>query len=227
MSRFRPAPQILETQKKCSVFRRFRPPGAVSRPQGRQKTAQDEKPALGKPSRHPGSRGAAPGPRDGAPARRTRSRRPLARCRLQIHGRHGAGAPRLFRHAPHALRRLLGSSTEGLSGNVRVRPRRPLRHAPHTFRGLIGSSTEGPGGRVRMRPRHGFRYTPHVSWPHRELHRKPQWQGPHASPRQFRHTPHTVRGPIGSSTEGPSGRVRMRFLPLGPSVELPMELQNV
>eukprot|EP00959_Pyramimonas_sp_CCMP1952_P012912 273065-Pyramimonas_sp.AAC.1 len=26
----------------------------------------------------------------------------------------------------------------------------------------------------------------------------------------FRHTPHTVRGPIGSSAEGPSGCVRMR-----------------
>eukprot|EP00959_Pyramimonas_sp_CCMP1952_P256789 5364786-Pyramimonas_sp.AAC.1 len=29
----------------------------------------------------------------------------------------------------------------------------------------------------------------------------------------FRHTPHTVRGPRGSSTEGPSGRVRMASPP--------------
>ena len=31
-----------------------------------------------------------------------------------------------------------------------------------------------------------------------------------APPRPFRHTSHTLRGPIGSSTEGSSGRVRMR-----------------
>eukprot|EP00959_Pyramimonas_sp_CCMP1952_P302863 6336589-Pyramimonas_sp.AAC.1 len=30
-----------------------------------------------------------------------------------------------------------------------------------------------------------------------------------AAPHQFRHSPHTVRGPIGGSTEGPSGCVRM------------------
>eukprot|EP00959_Pyramimonas_sp_CCMP1952_P194546 4068329-Pyramimonas_sp.AAC.1 len=29
-------------------------------------------------------------------------------------------------------------------------------------------------------------------------------------PHQFRHTPHQVRGPIGSSTEGPSATARMR-----------------
>ena len=50
----------------------------------------------------------------------------------------------------------------------------------------------------------------HGSRPHRELHRRPQWQGSHASPGPFRHTPHTVRGPIESSTEGPCGRVRLR-----------------
>ena len=51
----------------------------------------------------------------------------------------------------------------------------------HTPR--IGSSTEGPRGTGRMRQRHSYT--------------------------QFWHTPHTVRGPIGSSTERPSGRVRM------------------
>eukprot|EP00959_Pyramimonas_sp_CCMP1952_P447191 9362998-Pyramimonas_sp.AAC.1 len=42
----------------------------------------------------------------------------------------------------------------------------------------------------------------------REFHRRPLWQGSSRGP--FRHTPHTVRGPSGSSTEGPSDRVRMR-----------------
>eukprot|EP00959_Pyramimonas_sp_CCMP1952_P312171 6533531-Pyramimonas_sp.AAC.1 len=43
-------------------------------------------------------------------------------------------------------------------------------------------------------------------WPHMELHRRIQWQGPHAStpPRT------SLRGPIGGSTEGSTGRVRMR-----------------
>eukprot|EP00959_Pyramimonas_sp_CCMP1952_P208766 4366772-Pyramimonas_sp.AAC.1 len=49
--------------------------------------------------------------------------------------------------------------------------------------------------------------------PHRELQRRPKWPRPHApSPPTacpFRHTPHTIRGPIGISTEGSSGRVRM------------------
>ena len=47
-------------------------------------------------------------------------------------------------------------------------------------------------------------------WPHRELHRTPQWQGSHGGPAPFWRTPHTVRGPIGSSTEGPRGKARIR-----------------
>ena len=43
------------------------------------------------------------------------------------------------------------------------------------------------------------------SRPHREFHRRPQWHGLHASP-----LPSTaLRGPIGNSTEGPSGSARM------------------
>eukprot|EP00959_Pyramimonas_sp_CCMP1952_P243167 5083057-Pyramimonas_sp.AAC.1 len=49
------------------------------------------------------------------------------------------------------------------------------------------------------------------SWPHRGLHRRPQRRGSHAVPLPFRRTPHPVRGPIGSSTAGPSGGVRMQF----------------
>ena len=55
-------------------------------------------------------------------------------------------------------------------------------------------------------------YPSHGSWPHREPHRRPQWWCPHAPAPlidpKFWHTPHTVRGPIGSPTEGPSGGVR-------------------
>eukprot|EP00959_Pyramimonas_sp_CCMP1952_P084554 1768645-Pyramimonas_sp.AAC.2 len=39
------------------------------------------------------------------------------------------------------------------------------------------------------------------------VHRRPQWQGSHASA-----PPSTAfRGPMGSSTEGPSGCIRMRL----------------
>eukprot|EP00959_Pyramimonas_sp_CCMP1952_P152010 3180299-Pyramimonas_sp.AAC.1 len=49
---------------------------------------------------------------------------------------------------------------------------------------------------------------PHVSEPQKELHRRftvavSTWRHP------FRHTPHTLRGPMRSSTEGPSCNVRM------------------
>ena len=43
-----------------------------------------------------------------------------------------------------------------------------------------------------------------------ELHGRLQWQGPHAYSGPLRRTPHTFRGPIGSSTKGSTGRVRMR-----------------
>ena len=63
---------------------------------------------------------------------------------------------------------------------------------------------------LALRRRPILAHPSHVSWPHRELHRRPQWQGPHAAPRQFRRTLHEDRRPIRSSTEGASGRVRMR-----------------
>eukprot|EP00959_Pyramimonas_sp_CCMP1952_P118485 2477422-Pyramimonas_sp.AAC.1 len=47
-----------------------------------------------------------------------------------------------------------------------------------------------------------------ASWPHGELNRRLQWRCPRAFP-----PPSTApRGPIGSSTEGSSGCVRMRLL---------------
>eukprot|EP00959_Pyramimonas_sp_CCMP1952_P027755 582500-Pyramimonas_sp.AAC.1 len=44
-----------------------------------------------------------------------------------------------------------------------------------------------------------------VSWPNGELHRRPQWRSSHASP------PPSIafRGPVGSTTEGLGGAVRM------------------
>eukprot|EP00959_Pyramimonas_sp_CCMP1952_P188785 3948587-Pyramimonas_sp.AAC.1 len=52
------------------------------------------------------------------------------------------------------------------------------------------------------------------SWPHREPHRRPQRQGPHAgTATHFGTTAHEGRGPTGNSTEGHSGRVRMRGPP--------------
>eukprot|EP00959_Pyramimonas_sp_CCMP1952_P411196 8616647-Pyramimonas_sp.AAC.2 len=46
-----------------------------------------------------------------------------------------------------------------------------------------------------------------VSWPHTELHRRPHWRCPHASPPPGA----ALRGPIGKSIQGPSGGVHMRL----------------
>eukprot|EP00959_Pyramimonas_sp_CCMP1952_P340076 7122590-Pyramimonas_sp.AAC.1 len=53
----------------------------------------------------------------------------------------------------------------------------------------------------------------HGSWPPRELHRRPQRERPHGTAAPFWRTPQTARGPRGSSTECPSGGVRMAPLP--------------
>eukprot|EP00959_Pyramimonas_sp_CCMP1952_P233789 4885615-Pyramimonas_sp.AAC.1 len=50
-----------------------------------------------------------------------------------------------------------------------------------------------------------------VSWPNKELHRRPQWHRSHA----FLLPGTALRDPIRSSTEGPTGAVRMRFPRLG------------
>eukprot|EP00959_Pyramimonas_sp_CCMP1952_P320293 6702891-Pyramimonas_sp.AAC.1 len=49
----------------------------------------------------------------------------------------------------------------------------------------------------------------HGSWPDRERHRRHQWQVPLGAAAPCRHPPHTVRGLIGGSTEGPSGKASM------------------
>eukprot|EP00959_Pyramimonas_sp_CCMP1952_P126924 2654517-Pyramimonas_sp.AAC.1 len=48
-----------------------------------------------------------------------------------------------------------------------------------------------------------------ASWPHRELHRRLQCHRPLASPPLST----ALRGPMGSSTEGPSTTVHMRPAP--------------
>eukprot|EP00959_Pyramimonas_sp_CCMP1952_P226049 4727264-Pyramimonas_sp.AAC.1 len=46
------------------------------------------------------------------------------------------------------------------------------------------------------RPRAISAHPSHVSLPHGELHLRSQWRSSHGGLGQFRHTPHTLRGPI-------------------------------
>ena len=81
----------------------------------------------------------------------------------------------------------------------------------HTARSPIGSSTETPRWRCSHAAPQGMSAHPsHGSCPHRELHRRPNWRCSHAPPQVMSAHPHTVRSPMRSSTEGPSGGVRMR-----------------
>eukprot|EP00959_Pyramimonas_sp_CCMP1952_P195614 4090087-Pyramimonas_sp.AAC.1 len=58
-----------------------------------------------------------------------------------------------------------------------------------------------------------FAHLSQSSWPHRELHRMLQWQCSHAVLPPFRCPSHTVRGPIGGSTECLGVRARMQLHP--------------
>ena len=123
-----------------------------------------------------------------------------------------AGPP--FRHTPHTLRGPLGSSTEGPSGHVRMRPR---FHFGTSLAQIVAPNEAPPrasDGRARTRPNPFRHILSRDSWPQTELNQGPQREGSHAVPTQFRHTPQTARGTIVTSTEGPSGRVRMRYPPL-------------
>eukprot|EP00959_Pyramimonas_sp_CCMP1952_P311625 6521666-Pyramimonas_sp.AAC.1 len=55
------------------------------------------------------------------------------------------------------------------------------------------------GSACRCRP--SSAYPSHVSWPHGELHRKPQWKRPPAADGPLWHTPQTFRRCTGGSTE--------------------------
>ena len=128
-------------------------------------------------------------------------------------------------HSPHGVRGPNSAHPSHVSWPHRELHRRPQRlrphaspppisaHPPHTFRGLIGSSTERPNAKFAWRRRLILAHPSHVSRPHGELHRRPQWQSLHGDATSFWHTPHSARGPMGSSTEGPSGRARMVYPP--------------
>ena len=83
-------------------------------------------------------------------------------------------ATRVHFGTPHTFLDPIGSSTEGPSGKVRMAAPRPFRHTPRTVRGPTGSSTESPSGGVHVRPATIPAHHSHVSWPHRELHRRPK-----------------------------------------------------
>eukprot|EP00959_Pyramimonas_sp_CCMP1952_P102648 2147020-Pyramimonas_sp.AAC.1 len=51
--------------------------------------------------------------------------------------------------------------------------------------GPIMSFAEGPTGCVRVVTRPISAHTSHVSWPHRELRRRPQWLRPHGDSLHF------------------------------------------
>ena len=61
-------------------------------------------------------------------------------------------------------------------------------------------------------PPHISAHTSQVSWPLRKLQRKPQWQGPRGVYLAMSAHPSHACGPVGSSTDSPSGRVRMASL---------------
>ena len=87
--------------------------------------------------------------------------------------------------------------------------RRPISAHP--------SHVSWPHRELRLRPQwessHGtaalFRYTPHADLGPIEVHRVSQWESSRGTTALFRHTPHTFRGPIGSSADGLTGEVRM------------------
>eukprot|EP00959_Pyramimonas_sp_CCMP1952_P411461 8622127-Pyramimonas_sp.AAC.1 len=80
------------------------------------------------------------------------------------------------------------------SDDVRTRP-------PHPIQRLVA-----PHGLHRRTQRRRWHASAPPSTARRKLHRMPQWRRSHAPA-----PPNTaLPGPIGSSTEGPSGDVRMR-----------------
>eukprot|EP00959_Pyramimonas_sp_CCMP1952_P415761 8711322-Pyramimonas_sp.AAC.2 len=76
-------------------------------------------------------------------------------------------------------------------------------HPSHAVRGSI--ATEGSSGTGCMRHRRSFRHPSHtVRWPHRELHRRPQWQRLHVPPPRFSaHPSHGSWPPWGAPPKVP------------------------
>ena len=151
---------------------------------------------------------------------RSSSEGPSGRVRMRPQGN--------FRHTPHEDRGPgpIGSSTEGppklhfgipLTRIVALAPCGALPKIPvagpacvprpNLAPPLMGIEALAPDGAPPKAHRSFIWAHPSRGswpWPHTELFRRSQWQGPRASPGQFRHTPHEDRGPgpIGSSTEG-------------------------
>eukprot|EP00959_Pyramimonas_sp_CCMP1952_P472909 9500836-Pyramimonas_sp.AAC.1 len=72
------------------------------------------------------------------------------------------------------------------------------------FRGPTGSSTEGPSATTRMRHARPFWHITDTFRGPRGLHRRRQWLRSHAPTARIRHTSHTFRVPIASSTDRPN-----------------------
>ena len=129
--------------------------------------------------------------------------------RLLRQGSHAS--PSQFRHTPHSCRCPIGSSAESSCSRVHMRPTANVRHTPRTFRGRFVAPEEAPPKALvagcACAPQLTSPRPSQASWPHIELQRRFQRSGSHASPGQFRHSPQTLRGPVGNSTEGSCGRV--------------------
>ena len=82
----------------------------------------------------------------------------------------------------------------------------PCRPTLHTFRATWEASPKARRARFTFLPPPMSGTPLHVLWPHTELHRRPLRQGSRSFLHTCEHTPHALRGPIGSSTESPNGR---------------------
>ena len=115
---------------------------------------------------------------------------------VSAHPSHGSWPHRELHRRPKWLR------SHGTTAPISAHP----SHVPWPQRELhrrpMWLRSHGTTAPISAHPSRG-------SWPHREIHRRRQWQGSHGGLWQFRHTSHEDRGPIGSATEGASGRVRM------------------
>ena len=138
---------------------------------------------------------------------------PLTKSRLPgsaTNGPSGCVHMAFPRPCRHTLKRLVppGRSTHGPIGRVHTASLRQFRHTPHTFRAPQGAPPMAPSGAPTWRPRPHFGTPVARLVPPRELHLWPQRVRPHGAPAPMSHTAHVSCHP-GTSTDGPSGCVRM------------------
>eukprot|EP00959_Pyramimonas_sp_CCMP1952_P175897 3675584-Pyramimonas_sp.AAC.1 len=55
-----------------------------------------------------------------------------------------------------------------------------------------GAPPKVPMAELAWWPRPILAHRSHASWPHRELHRRPQWRNSHGGPAPYWRTPHTL-----------------------------------